>query len=81
MSRTDNYAYFKARVQVEREAASHASTVQIASIHEQLADAYEAFVAEIEARPPLHLVSSTPELVQHHPPAADLEASEATGTG
>jgi hypothetical protein len=54
----DNHTYFKKRALVERRRARAAPKPEIAAIHLRLAEAYEALLAEIEARPPLRLVHS-----------------------
>jgi hypothetical protein len=58
MSSSDNYTYYQQRAATERRHAQQAVDPSLARLHEQLAEAYEAFVAEIEARPPLKLVGS-----------------------
>ncbi|HVF84058.1 MAG TPA: hypothetical protein VM913_07805 [Sphingomicrobium sp.] len=57
----DNYLYFRQRALIERARAISAPTAVIAAIHTKLAEEYESRIAEIEARPPLRLVSSTPD--------------------
>ena len=59
MPRLDNYRYFQQRALIERARAKVAPKPEIAAIHQQLAEAYEALVAEIKARPPLRLVGSS----------------------
>jgi hypothetical protein len=77
----DNHEYYAARAAAEREAVRSAPTSHIASIHEQLAEAYEALVAEIEARPPLRLVGTEAKLDRPPPAARDDDAEEATASG
>ena len=55
----DNYKYYRRRAATQRRYAETAASPALRRLHEQLAKAYEAYVAEIEARPPLRLVSST----------------------
>jgi len=54
----DNYEYYRQRAATERRHAEEAANPNLARLHQQLAAAYEAFVAEIEARPPLQLLVS-----------------------
>ncbi len=77
----DNHEYYAARAAAEREAARSAPTSHIASIHEQLAEAYEALVAEIEARAPLRLVSSTAAADRPRPPDQEDDARDASAGG
>ena len=69
----DNHTYFKKRALVERRRAKAAPTPEIAAIHVRLAEAYEALLAEIEARPPLRLVESGRDVV------AEPDSSGASG--
>ena len=52
----DNYTYYRQRAKREREHAQSAADPSAACLHEQLAEAYEALVAEIRSRPHLRLV-------------------------
>jgi hypothetical protein len=54
----DNLTHYSRRALAERDKAATSPTLAISAIHQQLAEHYEARVAEIEARPPLRLVSS-----------------------
>ena len=54
----ENLEYYRRRAATERRLAKSAASAALAQLHEQLAEAYEAYVAEIEARPPLRLVMS-----------------------
>ena len=74
MPRLDNYRYFQQRALAERARAEVAPKPEIAAIHEQLAEAYEALVSEIEARLPLRLVGSSRKDVN-----AELSASAELG--
>jgi len=47
---TENAAYFRTRVIVERELADSADEPRVAAIHERFARSYEALVREIELR-------------------------------
>lgn len=68
MSSPDNYTYYRKRAAAERQHAQNAGDSIPAYLHEQLAEAYEALVAEIEARPPLKLVES--QSITYHAPVS-----------
>jgi hypothetical protein len=76
MSSPDNYAYYQQRAATERRHAQQAVDPVLARLHEQLAEAYEAYVAEIEARPPLKLVG-TPAPRASRPDSSEQDAAAA----
>jgi hypothetical protein len=77
MSSPDNYTYYQQRAATERRHAQQAVDPVLARLHEQLAEAYEAYVAEIEARPPLKLVGSPAS----HASQLDNSEQEAAAAG
>lgn len=79
MSPPDNYTYYRQRAAQERQNAKNSASPALAHLHEQLAEAYEAFVAEIEAKPPLKLVK--PEAIKGPTPQDPHSEREASATG
>jgi hypothetical protein len=81
VSGSNNITYYRKRAMAERQMAAASPTPAISSIHRRFAEHYEALLANIEARPPLRLVSSRPE--SSIVAAADGEDSDeaATQTG
>lgn len=71
-----NLEYFRGRAAAERRHAEGAATPALARIHLQLAEAYEAHVAEIESKPPLRLVRSSPAPTSCNPSVTDGTAAE-----
>jgi vacuolar-type H+-ATPase subunit F/Vma7 len=57
----DNFTYYSRRAVAEWKMAATSPTPVISLIHEQLAEHYEELIAEIQARPPLRLVSNIPQ--------------------
>ena len=79
MSVADNYNFYRQRAATERSCAASAGSPEIARLHEQLAEKYEALVAEIEARPPLRLVGSkSPE---QQLPLSKIDEPDTSATG
>ena len=74
MSGPSNLEYYRERAATQRRHAESAATPTLARIHLQLAEAYEAYVAEIVNRPSLRLVRSSPQ-------ATSCDRSETFGTG
>jgi hypothetical protein len=79
MSSPDNYTYYQQRAATERRHAEQAGDPVLARLHEQLAEAYEAYVAEIEARPPLKLVGSQTVTAPSSQPDSSEQVAAATG--
>lgn len=48
---SDDLAYYRQRAVAEREAAKDSSNSDVAEIHEELADLYEALIEHEELRP------------------------------
>jgi hypothetical protein len=79
MSSSDNYTYYQQRAATERRHAQQAVDHSLARLHEQLAEAYEALVAEIEARPPLKLGGS--QTIAPHAMRPDSSEQDSAATG
>jgi hypothetical protein len=60
----DNHEYYRQRAATERQRAENAASPTLARLHEQLAEAYEALVAEIEGKAPLRLVKAATDAGQ-----------------
>ena len=75
----DNLKYYARRAATQRRLEKSAASPALAQLHAQLAEAYEAYVAEIEARPPLRLVSSSTGLDQPSAPLNPASGTAATG--
>jgi hypothetical protein len=78
MPARDNYTYYRQRATTEREHARSAKDPSAAYLHEQLAGAYEALVAEIRSRPHLKLVE--PSIIHGGIPLPDGSDRNASAT-
>lgn len=75
----DNHEYYRQRAATERQHAENAASSTLARLHEQLAEAYEALVAQIDARPPLRLVEAAPDAGQIDDSGSSERGTVATG--
>jgi hypothetical protein len=75
----ENYRYYRQRAATERRLAEAAASPTLARLHEQLAEAYEAYVAEIQAKRPLRLVGSACDDTQRSSAFASKRDVSATG--